>query len=240
MKICKKSSVLIRCAVFSFMLISTAIFGSLSANEIEHPGQQKYNYNEHTPSFHTTNRGMRAYQRGDHASAFSDFKLSAVGADKFAQYNIGIMYLLGEGTDYDPTRAWAWIELSAERGYPQLVDVADKLWDLLSEPEQQQAMRIYQRELLPKYGDDIAIEKTASRMRREFRSTTGSRVGSSALVPIRIIDNRGNIRQGDEYYSRDKWNFEQIVAYETQIAFDLLRGRVELGEFRVEGEDTQD
>ena len=234
----KQISNLIRTSGLFALLLLAVCYNPVQANSPEQSGQWIANYDEHTPGYAPKARALRAYERGDFSRAYSDFKLASAWADKFSQFNVGMLYLNGEGADYDPTRAWAWIELSAERGYPQFVDAADTLWSMLSEWEQQIARDYFEDVLLPKYGDHVAVRKTASKMRHERRMATGSRLGAVYGLNLDVIGSDGLPTPGDQFYATDKWDFEHIVAYETQLAQSLMRGRVEIRDVNTLDEDS--
>ena len=59
---------------------------------------------------------MRAYNRGDCASAFREFRALADQGDASAQNNLGLMYAIGEGVPEDVVRACAWSNLAAAQG----------------------------------------------------------------------------------------------------------------------------
>lgn len=217
-----------------------ALSSSEAAAEPEPLGDPLYRYDEHTPSAGTMQRARRAYRANRHRAALEYYKVAAFWADKLGQYNVGVMYLQGEGVEFDPVRGWAWLELSAERNYPDMVDAADKLYELLDEAQRRDARRILEEELLPEYGDDVAIQRAAKEMRRNLRRGTGSRLGSRAsLSAVTIIDGNGMTRRGDEYYDPAKWDFENIVRYETRLMFQLARGRVEAGELVIVEDDDE-
>lgn len=202
---------------------------------LERPGERLYAYDEHTPSQRLMVLAQRAYKAGMYEGALGHFKAAARWADKFAQYNVGIMHLRGEGTDYDPLRGWAWLALSAERGYPQFEDAADNLWALFNDSERNRARSILERELLPDYGDEERLERTAREMRFRLRSATGSRTGSRGLVGMMtVIDHTGFPRQGDEFYDPDKWNFNSIVEYETRLMERVADGDVGVRELELD------
>ncbi|MEE4329953.1 MAG: hypothetical protein V2J10_03745 [Wenzhouxiangella sp.] len=201
----------------------------------EYPGSRAYPYHEHTPSAHRMERARRAYRAGWYFSAYHHYLSAARWADKFAQFNVGVMYLRGEGVDFDAGRGWAWIKLSAERGYPDMVRMADDLHAMLDETQRQQARSIYERELLPEYGDAVRIPVTAERMERNRRRATGSRLGSRNF--LRIVDSFGRTRDGDEYYDPAKWDFHNIVAYETHTMLNLPVGSVVIGGFETVDDD---
>jgi hypothetical protein len=201
-----------------------------------------YPYYEHTPSADEMVRAQRAYEAGMHGAAIMHWRNAARWADKFAQYNLGIMYLRGEGVEFDPLRAWAWLELSAERGYPEFERQADELWSMMSEAERRKARAIHERELLPEYGDAARMEAVARKMKRELREATGSRTGSRGFLSMLTVYDGMIPRKGTEYYAPEKWDFQRIVAFETQLMRNENRGRVELGDFRTveDEEDSED
>jgi len=60
--------------------------------------------------------GEIAYSNGDFAVASKKFKQAAAENDKRAQFNLGIMYALGQGIEQDAIKANMWLNLSAGRG----------------------------------------------------------------------------------------------------------------------------
>jgi len=57
-----------------------------------------------------------AYQRGDYAAAFNDFRSLADHGDAHAQFMLGLMYHDGQGISPDETQAFAWFRKAAEQG----------------------------------------------------------------------------------------------------------------------------
>jgi uncharacterized protein len=57
-----------------------------------------------------------AYQRGDYATAFNSFLLSAEDGNSDAQISVGAMYANGEGVEQNYDEAIKWFRLSAEQG----------------------------------------------------------------------------------------------------------------------------
>lgn len=202
---------------------------------LERPGHRFYAYDEHTPGQRYMILAQRAYKAGMYEGAMTHFKAAAYWADKFAQYNVGIMHLRGEGAEYDPLRGWAWLELSAERGYPQFEEAADSLWALFNDSERSRAQRILENDLLPVFGDEQTLERTAREMRFRMRDATGTRTGSRAMMGmLTIIDRTGFPRDADEFYDPDKWNFNTIVDYETRLMELVAEGNVEVGELELD------
>lgn len=54
----------------------------------------------------------------NYLKAKSYYTLSAKLGNMYAQYDLGLMYLFGQGVTKDPEHAFWWIERSAEQGYP--------------------------------------------------------------------------------------------------------------------------
>ena len=60
--------------------------------------------------------GVRAYDRGDYASAFREFRALAEQGNASAQFNLGFMYDNGEGVSEDDRQAVFWYRKAAEQG----------------------------------------------------------------------------------------------------------------------------
>jgi uncharacterized protein len=193
-------------------------------------------YAEHTPGFQLTVEGSRSYKAGHYQSALSRFTAAARWADKLAQFNIGVMHYHGQGVGRDLARASAWLQLAAERGYPEMVDMAALVREELNEAQLARAQRILEQELLPVFGDEVAIERTARRMERERRRATGSRTGM--VGNLVVIDRSGRNRGGDEFFRAEAWDFRQIVALETRIFRALADGNVTLGDLEIIEDDN--
>ena len=61
-------------------------------------------------------RGEDAYQKGDYATAFHEWRLLAKDGLAAAQYNLGVMYDEGQGVPEDDKTAVKWYTLAAEQG----------------------------------------------------------------------------------------------------------------------------
>lgn len=123
--------------------------------------------------------GALANQRHDYVHAIAMYKVAASWAHKPAEYNLGVLYLNGHGSPVDLPRAMAWFALAAERGETQYVYAKQLLYAHLTPAQFEQANDIW-RELLPTYGDAVALARAKARWREVRYSATGSRVGSGA------------------------------------------------------------
>lgn len=195
-------------------------------------------YAEHTPGSDFHAHGSRAYHAGNYGRAMANFRRAAEWADKLSQHNIGVMYYHGQGVDKDLPRALAWFRLAAERNYPQIVEMVQQVESELEPAQIARAETILEEELLPEYGDAVAVSRTARRMERERRRATGSRTG--AVGALTVIDRSGRTRMGHEFYNKDKWDFFRVVEFESELFDALSRGRVELRDFEVDENSTPD
>ncbi|MBA8886757.1 TPR repeat protein [Dokdonella fugitiva] len=138
---------------------------------------------------------VRAVTRKDFGFAVDMYEVSASWAYKPAQYNLGVMYLKGEGVPVDRSRAMAWFALAAERGDTGYVQARELLYADLGKDEFAHANEIW-RELKTTYGDDAALARAKMRWAHVKAEMTGSRVGmpgnlkvgggSSAVKPVAV------------------------------------------------------
>ena len=216
---------------FSSLLVAALLAAAPAAAERPVTG----NTHQNAPGTRAHDDGNIAYRDGMFREAIMKYIESAYWADKLSQFNLGVMYYHGEGVERDPATAWAWFALSAERGYPQMKEAADGVWKELDDAERQRAKEIH-ADLLPKYGDAVALERTANHMEREWRNRTGSRVGADT-GNLQVMDRTmpmGMSEPGHKFYAKERWDYETIVNIERQIFENLSRGRVEVGELEVE------
>jgi hypothetical protein len=80
-------------------------------------------------------KGMSAYERGDYATALSEFQISAEQGNTEAQMMLGILYAEGEGVLQNYVEAHKWFNLSASRGNAQAKKARDKVAEKMT-PEQ--------------------------------------------------------------------------------------------------------
>jgi TPR repeat protein len=60
--------------------------------------------------------GMAAYDRGDYAKAYKEFKPLAEQGDADSQFYLGVMYDFGRGVSQDYIQAMKWFRRAAEQG----------------------------------------------------------------------------------------------------------------------------
>lgn len=125
--------------------------------------------------------GMRSYAHHHYEEALKYFEIGARYADKLSQLSIGLMHMNGEGTAKDPVTAYAWLDLAAERNYPDFVATRDSLKKTLTPAQlaQSQALRT---ELAKTYGDDVAKRRLAAELHQGQMQITGSRTGHDSGI----------------------------------------------------------
>jgi hypothetical protein len=61
--------------------------------------------------------GMAAYAKGEFPIAFNEFKQAAESGDVYAEYNLGVMYGLGQGVRKNEEVAAQWYKKAADKGF---------------------------------------------------------------------------------------------------------------------------
>ncbi len=69
------------------------------------------------PACTNSKTGVDAYEKGDYATALMEFRVLAEQGDANAQFNLGVMYDMGQGVPQDDTEAVRWYRLAAEQGF---------------------------------------------------------------------------------------------------------------------------
>src|SRR5689334_326130 len=118
--------------------------------------------------------GMRRYAAHQYQAALKYFEVGAYYADKLSQLSIGLMHLNGEGVRKDPVTAYAWIDLAAERSYPDFVATRDRVKSELTPAQLEQAQAL-RDQLAQKYADAVAKPRMEQQLRMGQAQMTGSR-----------------------------------------------------------------
>ena len=63
--------------------------------------------------------GLSAYKKGDYTTALKEWRPLADQGDPAVQYNLGLMYLDGQGVPQDYTEAVKWFRRAADQDYTQ-------------------------------------------------------------------------------------------------------------------------
>jgi len=161
--------------------------------------------------------GMRRYAHRQYQDALKYFEVGAYYADKLSQLSIGLMYLNGEGVARDPVTAYAWLDLAAERDYPDFVATRDRVKAQLS-PEQLGKGDALRAQLAGRYADAVAKPRMEQQLRFGMAQMTGSRTGTDFGVyhaPVRQNCRGGAVIGGvsvptagcggDDVYAKSRW-----------------------------------
>lgn len=175
-------------------------------------------------------RAMEAYKSGKLAVARTLFERAAFYADKPSQGMMAEMLWKGEGGTRDPSLAYAWMDLAAERGYRPLLIQRERYWDALLKPERADAIArggaLYLR-----YGDAVAKPRYANVLRRGRSQGTGSRTGFTGNLTV-IVPMAGGEQSidGSKFYDARFWDPDQYWAWQDTVWRNLRPGVVSVGE----------
>jgi TPR repeat protein len=142
----------------------------------------------HQPGLDDFHRAIDAVQHKHFERAVDWYEASASWGYKPAQYNLAMMYFIGEGTAVDKPRALAWAALAAERGDEDYADARERIYSELTAEEFAQANAIW-RGLRKTYGDAVAEERARHRLAQIEEATASPRIGAIAAS---AVDVRGN------------------------------------------------
>ena len=162
------------------------------------------------------------FERGDFQRALFIYRNELVPAgDKYAQYMVGYMHLMGMGTDEDAAAAFAWYRLAAERGSPEYAAVRDHLRADLAAEEHARSDAIYAK-LRRSYSDLAVLLSSIKRNSDALRARSGLRL-PAGVRPMSVTDQKTplTIRSGADYDRRVR----------RQLHHDLVALR-KLGDFQ--------
>jgi len=126
------------------------------------------------------------FEKGDYERAYFIYRQELVPlGDKYAQYMVGYMNIVGKGVPRDTIVGAAWYRLAAERGDESFSQARDEVWDQLNEQLRRQSDQKY-TELRLDYSDAMIIagfiEKDLDLIsRRPQRSTPSSDLGNDLV-----------------------------------------------------------
>ena len=173
------------------------------------------------------------FQRGEYKRALIIYEHDLVPlGDKYAQYMIGFMHLIGAGVPEDAVVASAWYRLAAERGYPQFIAERDRLLRRFTPVDLVKSDEEY-RKLRRKYSDLVILARLVREDVEAYRTLTGSRIDSSGAVTI--VDPRsGLIVSGNQLETRVRKRVEECLelmnALMEGVQIDADMDRIDLGE----------
>lgn len=201
---------------------------------------------EHHSDLYFRSLGADAYKAGDKKRALEMFTAAARYGDKPSEAMVATMYWNGEGTAVDHPRAYAWMDLAADRGYHDLLVQRELYWNRLSATERDEAIRIG-KDVYDEYSDERGQRHLEAELSRVAQQATGSHTGYAgngavvhtlgglaAVMGGSVVhygyDN--NITQLSQYYSRAVWSADDYLHLKDMQwrLNDPLQGNVEVGE----------
>ena len=221
----------VRAALAAAMIVAaTAVSASNGDDPLNDPYIQKTLRAMHDastwyhPDLFGQYAGVRRYAHHEYQDALKYFEVGAYYADKFSQLSIGLMHLNGEGVPKDAATAYAWLDLAAERNYPDFVATRDQVKAGLTPAQLEQAQAL-RATLGAKYGDAVAKPRMVLQLRLGVMQMTGSHTGFDYGVSHAATrEGCGNTTTidgvavpvagcaGSDIYAKSRWEPEQYFA----------------------------
>lgn len=177
--------------------------------------------------------GFRAFQKGDYVKAMRLFERAAYHGDKASQAMIADMYWGGLGVERDRALGYAWMDLAAERLYPQFVAFRERYWQTMDEETRRDAIERGQA-IYARYRDSVAKPRLNRILRRGRGKQVGTRTGSrttGAWLELRAPAlNGAQIVHVTEYYAEKYWEPEKYWELHDQHWRTPRSGRALVGE----------
>jgi len=101
------------------------------------------------PAWADFKAGEEAYDRGDYATALTEFRPVAQQGDADAQFILGVMYSKGQGVPQDDVQAHMWLSLAAAQSKESYRKSRDILAEQMTPAQIAEAQRLA-REWKPK------------------------------------------------------------------------------------------
>ena len=101
----------------------------------------------------TVENGFEAYERGDFPNAVRMFRLVSEQGNSSAQYNLGMMYMVGEGVPQDNIYAHAWFNIAASNGSDLGAGNRDKVVKEMTKDQIAEAQRLVRECVKKNYKD---------------------------------------------------------------------------------------
>jgi hypothetical protein len=180
--------------------------------------------------------GVRAYRDGELDQALEYFTRGAYYADKASQAMIGELYWTGQGVEVDRARAYAWMDLAAERRYRGFLAMRERYWARLDEAERARALEIGDG-LYAEYGDAVARPRLATAIRRATATSMVSRPAlSGAPITVTVPGPAGESVVINDFFNRRYWNPTEYFRWQDEVwRAPQRRARVSVGELEALG-----
>lgn len=198
-------------------------------------------FNSH-PDLQSRAEGLRAWRERRYVQAMRHFRTAAHHADKLSQAMLAQMHWEGLGTPVDHALGYAWMDLAAERGYHNFVQLRELYWSQLTPEEQADAVERGQA-IWAENRDRVAKPRVNRAIKQARLNITGSRTGfiSAGLeVRVRLADGQTVEVPATEYYSPAYYDPEQYWCTQDAYWSRPLNPEVAVGELTPVEEVTPD
>ena len=190
------------------------------------------------PDVRHRNEGIQALQGGDAETAIAHFKRAAWYGDKLSQAAYAELLWEGSGVGRDPSLAYAWMDLAAERMSPTFIVRREHFWSQLDQAQRLQALELGQS-VYAEYGDDVAQPRQERVMRSARRSVGGpGRVASVMNLNVELWhpEDGWTVVRGTDLYAGDLWERGRYWDWQDHAVDRALRTRITVGD--IETADT--
>lgn len=159
----------------------------------------------------TQEKADSLFEKGDYERAFFIYReeLAPLG-DKYAQYMVGYMTLVGKGVPGDVIGGSAWYRLAAERGDAAYVQASNEVLSILNDEQRKQSDQRY-LEFRRDYSDVMIVAKLIE----ADLDALDSRIDVASMTRDLV---------GAQYYNKDtleKENSEAVARIEARLEFLL-------------------
>jgi TPR repeat protein len=157
-------------------------------------------------------KAAREGHKGDWAHAAILFEIAARYADKYSQHRLSLLHWHGAGVPKDRVLGYVWADLAAERGYPPLLAVREKMWGALSPQE---------RERVPERGTRFYEKYRDKRALSLFRGVLARQRARDFLLI------RSTVRSDLPRYYEDTYLAQEAVSWKKKKEVQIRIGEIE-------------
>jgi hypothetical protein len=183
----------------------------------------------HHPDIKHRKLGFWYQQQGDQERSLRAFQEAARHADKASQAILAEWYFEGKLVAKDLPRAYAFMDLAAERGYPLFTVKREAYWAALDAAQREQALTIG-AQLYAEFGDQVAKPRMERSLRIGRMGMTGSRVASPASLQVLVPTGGAWVSlPGTIYYRNHFWRPREYFEWFDALHAAPPHGVVEVG-----------
>jgi len=152
------------------------------------------------------------FEKGDYERAYFIYREELVPlGDKYAQYMVGYMTLVGKGVASDVIAGSAWYRLAAERGDSSFKQASDEVWGLLNDEQRRASTQQYLL-LRRQFSDAMIVTDLIEKDLDLLQSRIEVKALSRDLVGAQYFNNDEIAKREAEAISRIEDRLEFIAA----------------------------